>query len=236
MAITVHVCAQKHEKEFVLPIAVKLFGPKSSILKHVQTDWLFATWLCFWGSVLWALGSWVFLMESENGRQIFVWLSSLVDAIMFMIGSAYFVAGTKCVVVASELCDLASYVGSYPQQQSAAEIDHDRAVANDAHADDGSLMAWAQGRESENNALEELRDADLQDTVMNILHAQAQATATDAVETPRSRRNTADNLPGRSSQRYARVDNNPISANPNSMKPRQTRAPSLEYEDPNGYL
>lgn len=85
---------QAREKEFVLPLFVKLFGPDSWTLKHVQTDWLAATWFYLYATIIWAVVSWYLLINAENGRQIFIWLSSLVDALIFLVASMYYVAGT----------------------------------------------------------------------------------------------------------------------------------------------
>lgn len=141
---------QRHETEIVLPIFVRIFGPRSWTLKHVQTDWLAACWFCVYGCLLWAIGSWYFCIIAENGRQIFVWVSSLVDAVLFLIGTAYYVAG------------------SYPMHK---EIDHDAAVAADPNnEDDNSMFAWTQG----DDALNTENETALEQVVLNILQDQQQ--------------------------------------------------------------
>jgi hypothetical protein len=84
---------QGREKEFVLPIFVKLLGSQSWTLKHVQTDWLAATWFFFYATLVWVIVSWCLLLGAENSRQIFIWVSSLVDALIFLVASMYYVAG-----------------------------------------------------------------------------------------------------------------------------------------------
>lgn len=71
-----------------------LVGDRPYILKHVANDWLAACWFFFFCSVLWAIGSIVYICIARNERQDFIYAASLADALLFTIGSAYFVAGS----------------------------------------------------------------------------------------------------------------------------------------------
>ena len=52
-------------------------------------------------------GSYCLIIASENDRQYYMWLTSFIDALLFTIGSAYFVAA------------------SYPPAENTHLIDHD---------------------------------------------------------------------------------------------------------------
>jgi len=52
-------------------------------------------------------GSWFLLICAENDRQVFVFLTGFVDSFLFLMGSAYFCAG------------------SYPPPDHLIDIDHD---------------------------------------------------------------------------------------------------------------
>lgn len=71
-----------------------LVGNRPCILNHVANDWLAACWFFLFCSVLWALGSIVYICIARNERQDFIYAASLADAVLFVIGSAYFVAGS----------------------------------------------------------------------------------------------------------------------------------------------
>lgn len=92
----------------VRTVSKKLFGKKSWLIKHVQTDWLAACWFCFWATLLSVFGCFLFLIQAENDRQIFVWLTAFIDSFLFLIGCAYYCAG------------------SYPPSKRADTVDHDR--------------------------------------------------------------------------------------------------------------
>jgi len=44
--------------------------------------------------VLVCFGSWVLLLGAANDRQLFVWITGLIDSIIFLVGSAYFCSGS----------------------------------------------------------------------------------------------------------------------------------------------
>jgi len=80
--------------ELLLPIFKFVFGSKSFILKHVQSDWLAATWFMFWATFLCTLGSYFLIFYAKNDRQLFVYITGFTDSFLFLIGSAYYVCGT----------------------------------------------------------------------------------------------------------------------------------------------
>ena len=53
----------------------------------------FHLFLTYYTTLYRFLGSWFLLFTAENDRQIFVWLTSVIDAFLFLVGSAYYVAG-----------------------------------------------------------------------------------------------------------------------------------------------
>ena len=67
-------------------------------LKHLANDWLAGTWFLFWANACFTFGAFVLLLGSfvlgSNPEQIFLWLSSFASSGLFLIGSAYFVAGS----------------------------------------------------------------------------------------------------------------------------------------------
>ena len=67
------------------------------MLQHVGNDWLAACWFFLICSLLWTIGSLFYITISKNQRQDFVYASSLADALLFTIGSAYFVAGSYLI-------------------------------------------------------------------------------------------------------------------------------------------
>lgn len=67
-------------------------------LKHLANDWLAGTWFLFWANACFTFGAFVLLLGSfalgSNPEQVFLWLSSFASSGLFLIGSAYFVAGS----------------------------------------------------------------------------------------------------------------------------------------------
>ncbi len=72
----------------------KIFGRDSSLLKHLKTDWLVSCWFFLFAAVVSTVGSYMFLMFAENERQFYLYLCSLIDSLIFIIGGAYYVAGS----------------------------------------------------------------------------------------------------------------------------------------------
>ena len=62
---------------------------------------------------MWFGGSYLLLLSADNDRQLFVWLSSFVDALFFLIGCMYYVAG------------------SYPPHECVTAVDHDAEAARE---------------------------------------------------------------------------------------------------------
>ena len=95
----------EHETHILKPIFVSLFGENSWIILHVQTDWLASTWIMFWVTLVWTLGCYILIIYSENDRQYFMWLTSFVDAIIFLVGNAYFCAASYPPICREEHID-----------------------------------------------------------------------------------------------------------------------------------
>ena len=77
----------------MLKFVTNLYGSDSWLCKHVVTDWLAACWFSLIAAMMWFLGSWLLCFSATNDRQIYVWVTSAVDAFLFSLGSAYYVAG-----------------------------------------------------------------------------------------------------------------------------------------------
>lgn len=81
----------------VLPIFSRFFGVKKWALRHFCNDRLVSTWIFFWLNLIMTIGSGVILLMaiySSDTNQIFLWLSAVSCSLSFLIGSAYFVAGS----------------------------------------------------------------------------------------------------------------------------------------------
>ena len=105
---------------YVLPLVERIFGKNSWICKHVKTDWLVSCWCMYYSTFLWMFGSYVELFNSKNDRQLFIWLTSFFNALLFLIGSAYYISGSYVSDHAAEEFD-----------QYAKEVD-----------DDGTIIAY----------------------------------------------------------------------------------------------
>jgi len=87
----------KTRKNYVLPLALRVFGARIWVVKHLQNDWLAGTWFLLWANVLFTVFSFLLLftaVASGDPEQIFLWLSSAVNSFFFLIGSLYFVSGS----------------------------------------------------------------------------------------------------------------------------------------------
>ena len=84
--------------QFAPQLSRALFGEESWIHKHLSNDWLASTWIFFYATLLMQLGSlgMLVLMILDGGTklEIFDWAASTIDAFFFLMGSAYFVAGS----------------------------------------------------------------------------------------------------------------------------------------------
>ena len=72
-------------------------GADSFIHVHVQNDWLTGTWLFYYASLCAVIGSavmFVVKLYARDMQEIYIWFFSLIDSTLFLIGSAYFVAGS----------------------------------------------------------------------------------------------------------------------------------------------
>ena len=105
---------------YVLPIVERIFGEKSWICKHCKTDWLVSCWLMYYSTFLWMFGSYIELFHADNDRQVFVWVTSFFNALLYLIGCAYYVSG------------------SYTTEHEHEEFDQ---FAQDIN-DDGTMLAY----------------------------------------------------------------------------------------------
>lgn len=67
------------------------------VVKHLANDWLAGTWFFFWANLIFTVGAFFLLIDATvkgNPKEIFVWLSSASNSLLFMIGSTYFVCGS----------------------------------------------------------------------------------------------------------------------------------------------
>lgn len=85
-------------RQQIIPFCVSVIcGEKSCLMKHLSNDWLAAMWIFFFGTLLMCIGSVAmlyFTYPTGNHLEIFDWGSSTIDSIIFLIGSAYFCAGS----------------------------------------------------------------------------------------------------------------------------------------------
>ena len=82
----------------MLPFFTRLFGARIWVVKHMANDWLAGTWFLFWDNAVFTFGSFVLLfaaiVNSGSAEQVFIWLSGFASSALFLVGSAYFVAGS----------------------------------------------------------------------------------------------------------------------------------------------
>ncbi len=94
-------CYPSEEREQSVIIA-NLFrslccNEKSWIHRHISNDWLAGCWIFYYATLLLVIGSAVMLyiaVKDNNHLEVFDWVTSTIDAIIFLIGSAYFCAGS----------------------------------------------------------------------------------------------------------------------------------------------
>lgn len=81
-------------KSYVRSLVRLFIGERPDILLHIANDWLAACWFFYYCSIAWLVGSFIYIFISTTQRQDFIYSASVVDAFMFTIGSAYFIAGS----------------------------------------------------------------------------------------------------------------------------------------------
>jgi hypothetical protein len=73
-------------------------GRRRFLMKHAASDWLVGCWLMFWSSVVGTVGLFFFtvfyLYKGASSVANFANLCTFFDSIMFLVGAAYFVAGS----------------------------------------------------------------------------------------------------------------------------------------------
>ena len=86
------------ERDPIIYPYVKFFccGDWEFIKFHLGTDFLFASWVFYWGTCICTFACFVVFLASfatRNGRQIYTYGISFIDFFIFLVGCAYFVAG-----------------------------------------------------------------------------------------------------------------------------------------------
>lgn len=88
--------ASPFKTKLLIPTVERMIGKHSPILIHVSTDFLLASWVLFFVSVAWTMGSiWLLLLKvhEANARLDYVYATSLADSIPFAIGCIYYISG-----------------------------------------------------------------------------------------------------------------------------------------------
>lgn len=88
---------EKAHKQVVKPITRKIFGRDHWIIKHLQNDWLAGMWFNLIITIVLTIGNLGLLFKcllKHNPEEIFIYGLGLVDFLLFLIGSFYFVAGS----------------------------------------------------------------------------------------------------------------------------------------------
>jgi uncharacterized membrane protein len=101
-AIFVYVCyPSERQTSIALHALERLVGKRESLTVHFENDLLFASWMAFVGCFI-ATGAFLLytlyagISEDHHcgGACLFLNISSTVDCALFLVGSAYFVAGS----------------------------------------------------------------------------------------------------------------------------------------------
>jgi len=114
-----HEASKPSVTRYVAPMFESLFGRDSWVIKHVANDWLATCWFFFWASALATLASWICLMAAENDRQLYVWITGVIDTALFTVGSAYFCSGSYPPPHEHKHTDHDAIASSLPDLQSA---------------------------------------------------------------------------------------------------------------------
>lgn len=98
--IFVYVCyPSTTRRTYILRLAIMLGGDRPWMHVHIGEDWLVATWLVYFSCLVATvafLGYTLYEMLYDHcvGPCAFLHISSTVDCFLFLVGSAYFVAGS----------------------------------------------------------------------------------------------------------------------------------------------
>jgi hypothetical protein len=89
---------QRKTENYILPCFLRTFGARIWVVKHLANDWLAGTWFFLIANFVYAAVSIFFLIVAlatqAGGETLFIWVSSVVTALLFLAGSLYFVAGS----------------------------------------------------------------------------------------------------------------------------------------------
>ena len=81
----------------LLPLIIRVFGPKQYIKTHCATDWLVSMWVTYYVSLIGTIGCigiWLLTSQDGNNRQAYTYLTGAIDSLVFTVGSAYYLAGS----------------------------------------------------------------------------------------------------------------------------------------------
>lgn len=116
----------------MLPFAQCVTCNSAYIRKHCATDWLIATWGIYWSSLLTAIAFLLYsIYTASTGASRmtnFVNVTTLFECVLFLIGSAYFVAGSYPSTSATSL----SIGGHQPHQHGVISAYHNSNSSNNS--------------------------------------------------------------------------------------------------------
>jgi len=83
--------------QFFPDCVISVVGKDSELVYHMQNDWIVGCWVFFYGTLIttiWAAFFFVAKLYSRNYYECYVFFTTFIDCIIFVIGSMYFVAGS----------------------------------------------------------------------------------------------------------------------------------------------
>ena len=98
----------KPRRKIIQPLARCLcccFCSRRWLNKHLSNDWLAGTWFIFWATLFACFACFVLFIAAiaeSKGLLIFVWGTGFLENLIFLLGSAYFVAGSYPEVIAGD--------------------------------------------------------------------------------------------------------------------------------------
>lgn len=89
---------EKSQSEIISKIFLLCITERSWLYRHISNDWLAGTWVFFYGTLIMLVGALVMLylsvVSSDSHLEIFDWAATVLDSLIFLVGSAYFCAGS----------------------------------------------------------------------------------------------------------------------------------------------
>lgn len=62
----------------MLPLFIRMFGPRLWVVKHLANDWMAGSWFFLWANALLTFASFVIMLIAfavGDSQQIFIWVS-----------------------------------------------------------------------------------------------------------------------------------------------------------------